>query len=509
MKLLLVLSAYLALSVAQQNGRTQKNKFQKTSAATMDEFYDERECRHFNPGNDNPYACLCNQLRNLGLDFPDEDLCIYYIRGELLPKNKNYKLCLDKPNYYLGKNKKCHDEQVFESSADSAGKAMQFALELFRAADPKNPEENFIISPLSPQVLLAQLIEGCSEEAKEEMMEGLQLNDQEAASLTKALKEAAYKDSSANKLDIASVFFKSVNLTLMQEFRTGAKKNQIPMENVDFSNTYEAARTVNQWANTKTRGRIPQVVTEQNLSPDMAMMLLNAIYFKGTWQYKFNTTETNTRATFDKGNNKKMPVHMMAQTNRLRFGEINYGMYSDSEEGLRWVELPYDGDQLSMIFFLPKVSHQLDAEMARLNGTHLLDIFKVIQRNHNPIKIHLKVPRFTIKTSTSLVEPLKKLGIKKIFEDENPLSKLFKTPTRVGDVKQDAFLSVDEDGTTATAVSRVTIIPLSLNSYEDQYFTCDQPFMVMLVDKTRLIPLFMAKIRQPEKTKPEPQKTLG
>lgn len=499
MKLLLVLCAYLALTAAQR--RPYKNKSRTTTAASADGFNDDRACERFNQGNDQPYACVCNQLRDLGIDFQDDDSCIVYIRGELLPKNKSYKLCTDKPNYYLAINKKCHDDQLFESSADSAGKAMQFALDLFRAADPKNPEDNFIISPLSPQVLLAQLIEGCSEEAKEEMMKGLLLNGQEAASLTKALTEAANKDSSANKLDIASVFFKSVNLTLMEEFRTGAKKNQIPMENVDFSNTYQAARKVNEWASTKTRGRIPEVVTEQNLSPDMAMMLLNAIYFKGTWQYKFNQTETDKRATFDKGNNKQMSVHMMSQTNRLRFGETNYGMYSDSEEGLRWVELPYDGDQLSMIFFLPKVSHQLDAELARLNGTHLLDIFKVIRRDHNPIKIHLKVPRFTIKASTSLVEPLKKLGIKKIFEDENPLSKLFKTPTRVGDVKQDAFLSVDEDGTTATAVSKVTIIPLSLNSYEDQYFTCDEPFMVMLVDKTRQIPLFMAKIRQPEKTK--------
>lgn len=71
----------------------------------------------------------------------------------------------------------------------------------------------------------------------------------------------------------------------------------------------------------------------------------------------------------------------------------------------------------------------------------------------------------------------------------------------MGDVKQDAFLKVDELGTTATAVSRVTIIPLSLNYNEDIYFNCNEPFMVMVVDKTRQIPLFMAKIRKPEKPK--------
>lgn len=490
MKLLLVLSACLVLAAAEPSSRFgSRNK--PTPAPNPEEFNDERDCGR---GND-PFECLCKQLKQT----PEN--CDAYLNA-LLNSNKNLKLCMDSPNFYLGVNKKCHYENSYLASADPAGRAMQFALDLFRTADPKNPEENYIISPLSPQVLLAQLIEGCSEAAKMEMIKGLLLNSNEAASLSNALVEAANKDSSVNKLDIASVFFRSMNLTLMPEFRTGAKKNKIPMEKIDFSNTYEAARTVNEWANLKTRGKIPQVVTEQNIAPDMAMMLLNAIYFKGTWQYKFNQSETNKRATFERAPNKGMPVHMMSQTNRLRFGETNYDIYADPDEGLRWVELPYDGDQLSMIFFLPKVPHQLDEMMKRLNGTHLQEIFKVIRRDHNPIKIHLKVPRFTIKSSTSLVEPLKKLGIKKIFEADDALSNLFKTPTRVGDVKQDAFLSVDEEGTTATAVSRVTIIPLSLNSYEDIYFECNEPFMVMLVDKTREIPLFMAKIRKPEKTKP-------
>lgn len=494
MKLLLVLSACLALAVAQSSSKLRRTRVKTTTPAPdTNEFYDDRRCDQRNPADD-PLACLCNQLQL------DQESCQQGLE-DILHKNENLKLCRDSANFYLATNNKCHYENAYESSADPAGKAMQFALDLFRTADPKNPEDNFIISPLSPQVLLAQLTEGCSEPAKMEMVKGLLLNSNEAASLANALTEAANKDSRANKLDIASVFFKSVNVTLMQEFRDGAKRNKIPMQNLDFSNTEEAVRTVNEWANTKTRGKIPQVVTEQNISPDMAMMLLNAIYFKGTWAYKFNQSETNKRATFEKAPNKRMSVHMMAQTNRLRFGETNYGIYSDPEEGLRWVELPYDGDQLSMILFLPKVRHELDAMMKKMNGTHLQEIFKVIRRDHNPIKIHLKVPRFTIKTSTSLVEPLKKLGIRKIFEEDNSLSKLFKTPTRVGDVKQDAFLSVDEEGTTATAVSRVTIIPLSLNSYEDIEFVCDEPFMVMVVDKTREIPLFMAKIRMPEKTK--------
>lgn len=373
---------------------------------------------------------------------------------------------------------------------------MQFALDLFKAANPKN-SKNYVISPLSPQILLAQLTEGCSDDARLEMIKGIQLNGNEATSLVGSLHETANKDNALNKLDIASIFYKSKNMNLTDEFNQSRKQNQIKLESIDFSDTANAVEEINNWVRQKTRGNIQEIVSEQNLSPDMSMLLLNAIYFKGTWQYKFN--ETDSRASFAISKNNQMPVHMMKQTNRLRFGEINFGEFWDPDTGLRWVELPYEGDQISMILLLPKTRFALEENLEQVTGSHLQDIFKVIKRNYNPNKIHLKLPKFTIKDSISLVEPLKKLGIKQIFENDSALNRLSKTPVKVGDVKQDSYLSVDEKGTTATAVSKITIIPLSLNAYEDIHFECNEPFMVMIVDKTTEIPLFMGKISQPTK----------
>lgn len=505
MKLLIVLSACLALTIAQKNRRFNQKTTTTPPPSNDNEFFDDRRCDEMNlaAGSEvDPWACLCHQFQ-FQRETCESDIEKY------LPSQPGSKVCKDHRHYYIGLDNRCNYDRALDSSNDPAGKAMQFALDLFRVADNKNSDENFIISPLSPQVLLAQLTEGCSEKARMEMVNGVKLNGNEAASLVDALTAASNKDSTANKLDIASVFFKSKDIKLQTEFRDDAKQNNIKMKDIDFSNPQQAANAVNEWASTQTRGNIPQVITEQGIAPDMMMLLMNAVYFKGTWLYKFNETLTNRRALFESSKNKKMPVHMMAQSNKLRFGEISYGVYSDFRQGLRWVELPYDGDELSMIVLLPKVRLQLDEMLRHINGSHFQEIFDVIRRNHNPIKIHLKMPRFAIKSSVSLVEPLKKLGIKEIFEDDNPLPKLFKTPAKVGDVKQDAFLKVDEDGTTATAVSRVTIIPLSLNMYEDMDFVCDEPFMVMVVDKTRQIPLFMAKIRKPEKSKDDQGRARG
>lgn len=448
--------------------------------------YDPRNC--YRDTTDN-WECVCNQF---GLP---RNQCESRFE-KVLQDNPGLKLCKDYSPYYVATE--CQSLANWQRSSDPTGKAMQFALDLFKAADPKNPEKNYVISPLSPQILLAQLTEGCSDDARMEMINGIKLNGGEANSLIEDLHATANKDNSLNKLDIASIFYKSKNMNLTDEFNQSRKKNQIKLESIDFSDTTSAVEEINNWVREKTRGNIQEIVSEQNLAPDMSMLLLNAIYFKGTWRYKFN--ETDKRATFKTKDNQNIPVHMMKQTNRLRFGEINFGEFWDPDTGLRWVELPYEGDEISMILLLPKTRFQLEENLANVTGTHLQEIFKVIKRDYNPNKIHLKVPKFTIRDSISLVEPLKKLGVKQIFENDSALNRLSKTPVKVGDVKQDSFLSVDEKGTTATAVSKITIIPLSLNAYEDINFVCDEPFMVMIVDKTSQIPLFMGKIRQPLKS---------
>ncbi|XP_055604080.1 leukocyte elastase inhibitor-like [Uranotaenia lowii] len=481
MKLFIVLCAFIALGSAQRNNFKNRSP-QKAS----EQFYDERSCEF---RNNNPFGCVCEQLN---IDTPcDKEL------QEFLGSNPNLKLCKDSTPYYFGNAQKCKYDVDHERDSNPTGKAMQFALDLFRQADPRDPTKNFVISPLSPQILLAQLIDGCSEDARLELIRGVRLNSREMKSLVDALKGAASKDDSYNKLDIASVMFKSPSMQLTSDFNVARKNNEMKLEEVSFNETQLAVKRINDWVNHQTRGNIKQIVSEQNLAPDTMMMLLNAIYFKGTWRYKFNESITDKRGDFESQPGNRMAAHMMGQVNKLRFGDITFDPESDEENGFRWVELPYEGDQLSMIVFLPKKKFALDEYIPQLTGEHLQSVFKTISRDFNPVRIHLKLPKFTIKDTVSLVEPLKKLGVNKIFDDSNALSKMSKTPAKVGDVKQDSFLSVDEQGTTATAATRVTIIPLSLNPYEDIHFVANHPFMLMLVDKTSQIPLFMANVRKP------------
>ncbi|XP_053693382.1 antichymotrypsin-2-like [Sabethes cyaneus] len=271
-------------------------------------------------------------------------------------------------------------------------------------------------------------------------------------------------------------------------------KHQFPIEDVDFFNTNYAIRQINQWAKQKTRGHISGIVSD-DLSKDTAILLLNAMYFKGSWRYRFNETDTDLNGQFEVTTGRTIAVQMMAQSNNLNHGDIIFN--KAQQLGLRWVELPYEGNELAIIVMLPTVHHQLDEMLKQLTLDSLQKMFSTIEQNYNPNEVHLKLPKFSIKSTVALNEPLKMLSVKRIFGSDSHPSRMTTIPTRVDDVKQELSFSVDENGSIGTAVSKITVFPLSAKPFPDIHFTCNQPFAVFVVDKVNRIPLFVARIRLP------------
>ena len=74
------------------------------------------------------------------------------------------------------------------------------------------------------------------------------------------------------------------------------------------------------------------------------MILLNAVYFKSNWKYKFNIENTIKRE-FKNSNNEIVNVDTM-------FKEFETIMYYEDEK-IKMIELPYQDENLSMIIILP------------------------------------------------------------------------------------------------------------------------------------------------------------
>jgi serpin B len=243
-------------------------------------------------------------------------------------------------------------------------------------------------------------------------------------------------------------------------------------------------KTINSWVAKKTEGKIPSIL--ENLNSNSVCVLLNAIYFKGTWEARFEKQRTRD-AVFKIAPGSDVTAPFMQQTNEFRLLET---------KDYQAVSLPYSGDRVSMIILLPteedglaKVQEQLTAEKLR----ELLDSLDKIQ----PRKIDLIIPKLKLDTAYDLVPPLQSLGMKLAFSPSgadfsgmgSPKGMLY-----ISQIKHKAFVEVDEQGTeAATAVEMATRAAII-----HPVFRADHPFMMLIKDNKTGTILFLGRIENPK-----------
>lgn len=247
-----------------------------------------------------------------------------------------------------------------------------------------------------------------------------------------------------------------------------------------------ATETINDWVAEMTHQRIPDLIPPNVLSSLTPLVLANALYFKGSWAETFPTEMTET-GTFHTPSGEGPKVPMMRLEASLPYYE---------EDGCLAVSLPYDGGEIEMIVVLPEegrfaeVRDRLDAEwLWRL--TH----GKMANR-----EIHLTMPRFHFTWGTkSLVEPLKVLGMEDAFDEMSADFKGIYEPggLYVGEVFHQAFFSVDEHGTEATAATAV-VMYLVVVGPPTTAVIVDRPFLFFVRDATGAI-LFAGQVIDPSK----------
>ncbi|XP_050081627.1 serpin B6-like [Anopheles aquasalis] len=370
-------------------------------------------------------------------------------------------------------------------------KIMDFSLRLFQTAYPKGSPENYILSPVMVQTLLSYLNDGASQATRQQMKTVLQLSMKDLKEIRGVLQPtSAAEHHSKYKLDVASQIFKSHEIELLDGFEDSLTRNKVPMQEIDFSNPHTAANEINSWVSRTTREKITSIVDELSLDPTTQLMLLNAIYFNGKWRYSFNNT---VRSTFYLGGNKQHPCKMMTLLEELRYG---YTGPNEDDQKLSWVELPYQGDEVSMIVLLPAKRFKLDEELLNFKIADLENILTEIEKN-NKGQIKVKLPMFKSESEVSLVEPLQQMGLRNVFGGGKPFAKLSDANVKISNVKQKSLLSVNERQTIATSVTEVGIVGLALPSYPE--FIVNQPFAAIIIDRKSKIPLFIARISKPER----------
>jgi serpin B len=240
--------------------------------------------------------------------------------------------------------------------------------------------------------------------------------------------------------------------------------------------------TINNWVSDQTEGKIKDLIPQGVIDALTRLVLTNAIYFNAAWLNPFDK-ELTSNGTFHLLDGGDVTVPMMRQTHS--FGYI-------TGDGYQAVELPYDGNQLSMIILLPD-SGKFESFRNSLNAALVDHIVSDLQSR----EVDLTMPKFQFESEFSLADTLAAMGMPVAFSDEADFSGM--TGNReltITDVVHKAFVSVDEAGTEAAAATAV-VVGLTAIPVQPVQVTVDRPFMFLIRDIETGTILFVGRVMNP------------
>jgi len=380
--------------------------------------------------------------------------------------------------------------------------ANDFAFRLGTALLSDVGDNNFVFSPYSVWMPLAALVNATSEEHKPALIEALgaggisqeDINQAASRMLFNLTNERARRENWAewggneeSPLQIANAIFVDYNWPLRREFaQTFADFFRGSAMNLDFS-SQDAVDAVNQWASDNTNGLINNIV--QQFDPDTVAAIANAIYFSDGWLYEFNPDRTE-RDTFYSPIGEREAYFMQRR---------EFFSYFEDEQ-IQAVTLPFVGPS-GMKIILPK-----DGDAVGFLSSMTRECFDQIQDDSSLGEGTLKLPRFSIdNTIDNLADALISMGVPLFDDMAAPLTGglVYDNGLRVwlSEAAQVAMIEVDEEGTTAAAV---TMMVATVESAPEPEFTfemiCNTPFAFILYSNTRdggRQILFMGVVNQP------------
>jgi serpin B len=259
---------------------------------------------------------------------------------------------------------------------------------------------------------------------------------------------------------------------------------------LDFSNPGAAPR-INSWASKETHGRIPKVI--DRVDPADLALLLNAVYFKGQWEHKFDKAQTQQR-DFTLAGGSVTQVPRMTQSGHFDYFETPQ---------MQAIRLAFGEGDLVMEVLLPAKSSSLNALEAALTPEH----WTSWQGQYAPRSGKIELPRFELKSNYRLNEPLQTLGMTRAFQaDGAQLMGMFSSAPGqpragrffISSVLQSTYWKVDEEGSEAAAVTTTGIRAAAVARPEQPFqMIVDRPFFCAIQDRRSGALLFVGAIYDP------------
>lgn len=382
-----------------------------------------------------------------------------------------------------------HSRQAADHDLDSIVEGNNaFAFALYQKL--KQADRNLFFSPFSVYTTLAMTYAGARGTTETQMAETLHFALPQARLHPAFAALATHVDTlqaQANvQLKHVNSLWPQVGYPLLETFLALTKEFYgVTITPVDYKKQKEAARqTINAWVAKETNNKIPELIFPDLLNELTRLSLVNAVYFKGNWASPFDQQQTSN-APFHVTADTRVEVAMMHQTHEFAYGET---------DKLQILELPYMGNEIAMLIFLPK---RVDG-FANLQAEFSLSHVESWARQLYPTKVEVKLPRFKLMADFRLDKTLQALGMPDAFDEQRANFAGMDGQSNwlyIGAALHKAFVEVNEEGTEAAASSAAIMQARGISV--TPVFCADHPFVFLIIDKQTSTILFCGQVVDP------------
>ncbi len=325
-------------------------------------------------------------------------------------------------------------------------------------------DENYMFSPLSIKMAFAMAANGAAGETQQEILNALDIDNLDVFNTQAAQLMETYNAEDELKLQVANSIWRNTDKMQGLSFASDYQKKVEQFywgTAADVTNA-NAVDMVNGWVKEHTNGKIDSIIQDS----DFWAMLVNAVYFKGTWANQFSKGATRPD-TFVSRDEKETEIDFMHRTAYMDY-------YAD--DNMQMVRLPYLGANISMYVALTDQP-----------GSNLEQAAENMSRSY----VALSLPKFRTEYSTSLNEMMKTMGVQKAFIDPASANSAADFSPMIGEqllfidsVLHKTYIDVDEKGTEAAAVTGIMAGATSAHIPDPEpiEFKADHPFTYFIRD---------------------------
>jgi len=387
----------------------------------------------------------------------------------------------------------------------------RFALQLYQKL--QSDGGNLFLSPYSISTALAMVYAGAWGQTQEQMARVLSLatagespsaaggssaatppagkpitQEQVAQAFGKIIKDLNARSAGGKyELRVANALWGQRDYKFLPDFTTLVEREYGgKLQQVDFVKAAEQARqTINTWVDKQTNGKIKDLIGPGVLDTMTRLVLTNAIYFKGNWINQFGKDRTQDER-FTLTDTTTVQVPMMNQQARFGYAET---------DALQTLEMPYAGEELTMVVLLPKKTDGIKELGKDLTADNLVKWLQQIRQR----EVIVTVPKFKMTSKFSLGQVLQSMGMTDALSDKADFSGM--TGNRdlfLSAVIHQAYVDVNEEGTEAAAATGAVMSVTSIGPGQTPIFRADHPFLFLIRDKKTDSILFLGRVMNPK-----------